>query len=100
MRSISTRWTMACSATDVRVPNAGLREAFLASGVPAKEVAIRCGFLRPNGQADDAAVSRLLGLRAYSNRKKNYRHVRTEIPESDALLILRAIHLDPVDIDL
>ncbi len=51
----------------VKVPNAPLREAFLASGMTRSEVCERLGWLctRPNGglDADSSRLARVLGLR-------------------------------------
>jgi hypothetical protein len=79
------------------VPNDGLRDAFVRSGLGASEVARRAGWLRPNGLVDDARVRTVLGLRATSSHGGRYRSVRKAMSREDALALCRALHVDPVD---
>jgi hypothetical protein len=96
-------------ATGDRVPNAPLREAFLASGLSAKVVAERLGWMRRptpatrrrGHLADDTRVRSALGLkRSAPSRHGRVPTVRQTLDYDVALQIARALDLDPVDVGL
>jgi hypothetical protein len=83
-----------------RVPVAPLREAFLASGLTASEVCYRIGWLRGNRRGDTARLQSVLGLRQFTKNTKGCRATAKRINYPNAVLIARALDLDPVDIGL
>ena len=91
-------------ATENRVPNDQIREAFLRSGLSASEVAIRCGWYIGGNQTegDSTKVRRALGIAPSISVTKYDRYRRTQmtVSEADAVLILRAIDVAPRDVDL
>ncbi len=94
-------------ATVERVDVALLREAFLASGRSAGDVALAAGMTyRRKGRRPVAGngsdLRRALGLAADCRHHgaRPYRSTRTTIPVDTALRIADALGLDPVDIGI
>lgn len=98
-----------------RVDNTLLREAFLASGVTATEVARRCGWMRlkPAGRrqpdrhyitGNDRRVATLLGVKTNRTYRAKYGRYYTSqqrtITIEDGALIARAIGVAPVEVGL
>ncbi|MGH2940337.1 MAG: hypothetical protein ACRDPE_19700 [Solirubrobacterales bacterium] len=89
--------------SDRLVSNTKLRKAFLASGVPAYEVAERAGVLRkvsrrrgtPRLAGDGTTLERELGIKRTSEGNK-----KRKLPETRALRYAAALHLYPVDVGL
>lgn len=80
------------------VPNREIREAVLRSGVSLFDIAAFCGWLKPDGKPDTTKITRLLGL-AYctDNRVGAAKYKRENMSVTNALAIIKAINLDPVD---
>jgi hypothetical protein len=78
-----------------RVPVAPLREAFLRSGVTAYELARRLGWTKP----DPDRVEKQLGLRRDTNGHGSSTTLRGTTSQARALEIIRALDIDPVDVE-
>jgi hypothetical protein len=84
-----------------KIDNTPLRDAFLASGLEAVEVALRCGWIieKDGGTYGDCSrVRRSLGLQQESGRSlagKYCRYMRTRIDAENAALIAEAIGVAP-----
>lgn len=75
------------------MPNQPIREAFLRSGLTTYEVAMFCKWFKGKHKSPDTTrVERYLGLRAVKEKKFN-----VSLAEHNALPIIEAIGLDPVD---
>jgi predicted transcriptional regulator len=79
-----------------KIGNGRLREAFLASGVPASEVAFRCGWLKDDGTADTSRVQRALGLRPDVSRGRSM--IRQLVRSDIAALLAEAFGADPWEV--
>lgn len=79
-----------------RVDNTVLREAFLRSDMSAAAVATCCGWVKPGGRGDGTHVLRLLGVKSYSSGR--YVCQRRTLSYDDAVLVTRALGLDPVEV--
>jgi hypothetical protein len=77
------------------VPNKELREAFLRSGLSSHVVAEFAGWFRKNGEPDTAKLLRSLGIASYNSH--NGRITNKRMTEENALDVIRALNLDPVD---
>ena len=78
------------------VPNESIREAVIRSGVSCYEIAAFIGWSRKNGVPDITRVERYLGMKPWKNRKGEQQYSRS-MAEKNALKIIEAINLDPVD---
>ena len=78
------------------VPNQRIREAVIESGVSTYQLCQFIGWLRGNGSPDTTRIERVLGLKPWRGRNGEIRYSRS-IKEENAITIIEAIHLDPVD---
>lgn len=79
------------------VPNAPIREAFIKSGISTYDLASHIGWIKgTQGGPDTSRVERLLGLRAYKNGRGR-KSTNVSMSEKNALIIIKALHYDPVD---
>jgi len=75
------------------VPNQPIREAFLRSGLTTYDVALFCKWVKGKQKSPDTTrVERYLGLKAMKGVRFN-----VSIAEHNALKIIEALNLDPVD---
>lgn len=77
------------------VPNETIREAVIRSGVSCYQIAAFVGWGKDSGP-DVTRVERYLGIKPWKNRKGEYQYSRS-MAEANALKIIEAINLDPVD---
>jgi hypothetical protein len=73
-----------------------LREAFERSGVSRQELALRLGWLKPDG----GRVSRALGMTPYDPGHGLPPRLRERITQDRATELARAMGVDPIDVGL
>ncbi len=87
---------MARSMREGNVPNKPIREAFLRSGLSTYDVALFCDWLKGKAKHPDTSkVERMLGLREYKSHGRIIKN--SSMAEHNALKVVEAIGLDPVD---
>jgi hypothetical protein len=99
-------WTEEARVGRAPVDPAPLREAFLASGLPANEVARRLGWMRPPPKGkrspvpDQGRLRSALGLRPYNPGHGYPMRMRSGLRHETAERIARAINVDPWEVGL
>jgi hypothetical protein len=83
-----------------QVPNAELREAFERSGLTPAEVAVRLGWVMPDGRGDGRRVLRKLGLLGSHRNREGRARVQRSTRADIAVAIADALGYAPVDLGL
>lgn len=95
---------MSLAVREDRVPNRRLREEFerrrALGWLTSHDVALRLGWLSPDGSPDVSRVLRALGIAISYNCRNGAPRKQRMLSYERAIRIAEAMNLDPVDVDL